>query len=222
MDLTTIHLMRHGEVDNPNGVVYGRMPGFGLTEVGKQMAQMVADYLVDEKRDITRVIASPLLRAQQSALPTAMAYRLPVEIDKHLVESASTFEGEQINKNRWALAHPRNWNRYIHPHQPSWGEPYLQTAERMSAAVSAALGQARGHEALLVSHQLPIVMVQRFLEGKPLSHNPLARRCSLASLTSLMFEGNTLVGWSYCEPAASLLTQAQDITPGASQAAIRR
>ncbi|MFQ9337269.1 MAG: histidine phosphatase family protein, partial [Varibaculum sp.] len=44
-NLTTIHLMRHGEVDNPDGVLYGRLPGYHLTDLGKQMAQMSAEYL---------------------------------------------------------------------------------------------------------------------------------------------------------------------------------
>lgn len=222
MTFTTIHLLRHGEVDNPNGVMYGRLPGYGLTPLGKEMAQTVADYLVEEGADITTVIASPLLRAQQTATPTAKAYGLRVEADARLVEADSAFEGMQINKNRWALAHPRNWHLYTHPHRPSWGEAYNDIAARMSAAVASAVREARGHEALLVSHQLPIVTVQRFLDGKPLSHNPLKRQCSLASLTSLTFDGDTLVGWKYSEPAADLLAQARDMTPGASQAAVAR
>ena len=222
MEFTTVHLMRHGEVDNPQGVLYGRLPSFGLTPLGKEMAQEVADYLVAERRDITHVIASPLLRAQQTALPTARAYDLPIEIDPRLMEAGNDFEGKQINKNRWALLHPRNWPLYGHPNRPSWGEPYADIASRMTAAVSSALEEARGHEALLVSHQLPIVMVQRFLEGRPLSHIPTNRQCALASLTSLLFEGNTLVGWSYVEPAMALVEEAEDMNPGNSKAETRR
>lgn len=222
MEITTVHLMRHGEVDNPDGVLYGRKTGFGLTALGVEMAQTVADFLVAEQRDITNVIASPLLRAQESALPTSIAYGVPIQTDRRLVEAGSKFEGMQINKNRWALAHPRNWKHFVRPHQPSWGEPYFAIAERMTAVVSTALEEARGHEALVVSHQLPIVTVQRFLEGKPLSHLPTHRRCALASLTSLMFEDNTLVGWSYCEPAEELVKAAHDMSPGSSKAALHR
>ena len=222
MSFTTIHLMRHGEVDNPDGVLYGRLPGFGLTTLGKEMAQTVAEFLVAEGADITHVIASPLLRAQQTAAPTAKAYGLRVEADPRLIEAGSEFEGRQINKNRWALAHPRNWHLYTRPNEPSWGEPYKVIARRMSSAVASAVEEARGHEALLVSHQMPVVMMQRFLDGKPLSHNPLNRQCSLASLTSLTFDGDVLVGWNYEEPALALLEAAQDMTPGASKAAVRR
>ena len=70
MDRTIIHVMRHGEVDNPDGVLYGRLPGFGLTELGHQMAARAAQYLVESGADIARVISSPLLRAQLTAAPT--------------------------------------------------------------------------------------------------------------------------------------------------------
>ncbi|WRS30387.1 histidine phosphatase family protein [Actinomycetaceae bacterium MB13-C1-2] len=222
METTTIHLLRHGEVNNPEGVLYGRLPGYGLTPLGEEMAQVVADFLVDQGSDITHVIASPLLRAQLTATPTALAYDLPVETDPRLVEVGNAFEGQQINKNRLILAYPRNWKLYAHPNRPSWGEPYGQVLSRMSSAISSALEEARGHEALLVSHQSPIVMVQRFLDRKPLSHNPLSRRCSLASLSSLVFEGNTLVGWYYNEPAKELLKRAQDMVPGTSEAEIKK
>ncbi len=222
MQTTTVHLLRHGEVDNPEGVVYGRLPGYGLTPLGLKMGQAVADYLVRQERDITRVVASPLLRAQQTARPTAEAYGLPIESDPNLIEADNCFEGVQVNKNRWMLAHPKNWKHYTRLHEPSWGEPYKEILHRMEAAVSSALEGARGHEALVVSHQLPIVVMQRFLAGKPLSHSPLNRECSLASLTSLLFEENTLVGWSYSEPAHKLLGEASDMNPGSSKAAIRR
>ena len=222
MAYTTVHLLRHGEVDNPEGILYGRLKGFGLTPLGKEMANTVADFLVDQGADITAVIASPLLRAQQTAAPTARAYGLAVEADPRLIEAGNEFEGMQVNKNRWALAHPRYWPRYRDPFLPSWGEPYAQISQRMAAAIAAAAQQARGHEALLVSHQLPIVTVQRFLEGKALAHNPLWRQCSLASLTSVTFDGDQLVGWNYTEPAIGLLVEAADMNPGASGAGTRR
>ena len=71
-----IHVMRHGEVDNPDGILYGRLPGYGLTDLGLEMAEAVAEYFVDSGADITHVVASPLLRAQMSAAPTALSYEL--------------------------------------------------------------------------------------------------------------------------------------------------
>ena len=221
MVMTTVHLMRHGEVDNPDGLLYGRLPSFGLTGLGEQMAHAVADYLVAEDHDIVNVTASPLLRAQQSAAPTAEAYDLPIDCDPRLIEAGSEFEGRNIVGDRWELARPRNWHLYRRPFLPSWGEPYQDIRSRMSAAISTAIDEASGHEALLVSHQMPIVMVQRFVQGLRLAHSPLNRRCALASLTSLHFDGRTLVSWDYAEPAAGLVARARDVSAGKSNVAQR-
>lgn len=222
MTTTIIHVMRHGEVDNPDGVLYGRLPGFGLTRRGHLMARAVAESFREQQRDIVAVIASPLLRAQQTAAPMARAFDLPVQCDPRLIEATSVFEGEPVNANRLELLHPRNWRHYIRPLEPSWGEPYAEVASRMSAAVSSALQQAKGHEAVLVSHQMPVVSLVRFAQGKPLAHSPLARQCSLASVSSFIFHDNTLVGVTYEEPAAHLLDGAEDMTPGASVACLKR
>lgn len=221
MDRTIIHVMRHGEVDNPDGVLYGRLPGFGLTELGHAMAAR-AEYLVDSGADIARVISSPLLRAQLTAAPTAAAYDLGIQSDPRLIESDNVFEGLPVNTNRAMLANPKYFKYYCNPLRPSWGEPYRDIASRMSAALSSALREARGREALVVSHQNPIVTLTRFVNGQPLAHAPKSRHCALASITSFIFSGATLVGTSYAEPAADLVAMAKDMTPGDSQADLRR
>ncbi len=222
MEITIVHVMRHGEVDNPGGVLYERIPGFGLTDRGHAMAQRVADSLIVDGHDIARVIASPLLRAQQSAAPTARAFDLPIEADPRLIEAASPFRGVAINANRALLAQPKYWHLYTHPLRPSWGEPYREVASRMSAALSGALREARGREALVVSHQMPITTLTRFARCQVLPHSPMSRVCSLASLTSFTFDGSTLVGIAYSEPAGDLLSGAADMTPGASEASLKR
>ena len=198
------------------------LPGFGLTELGHQMAQRGAEYLVDSGADIARVISSPLLRAQLTAAPTAAAYGLSIESDARLIESDNVFEGLPVNSNRAMLAHPKYFKYYRNPLRPSWGEPYKDIASRMSAVLSHALRQARGREALVVSHQNPIVTLTRFVDGQPLAHSPKSRHCALASITSFVFAGATLVGTSYAEPAADLVALARDMTPGDSAANLRR
>ncbi|WP_165217892.1 histidine phosphatase family protein [Schaalia sp. ZJ1691] len=222
METTTIHVMRHGEVDNPDGILYGRLPGYALTERGHQMAQRVADYFTAQGADITYVVASPLLRAQLTAAPTAAAYDLTIATDPRLIEAGNVFEGLPVNSDRSVLLRPSAWKYYRNPMEPSWGEPYADIASRMKAALSAALRHARGHEALVVSHQNPITTLTRFAQRQPLAHSPMSRHCALASLTSFTFDGATLVDISYVEPAADLVAQAKDMTPGDSQAQLRR
>ena len=218
MARTTIHLMRHGEVHNPGGILYGRLPGYHLSTLGHQMAQQVADVLSASGHDITRVITSPLERARETGAPTAAAFGLAPTTDPRLIEAGNAFEGVAVNRNRWVLARPTHWSSYVNPLRPSWGEPYREIVERMRGAVVSALDLAEGHEALLVSHQLPVWSLRLFLEGRPLAHDPRRRQCALASLTSLTFEDRTLVGLAYWEPAGDLLRQARDMVPGTSSA----
>ena len=207
---TVVHLMRHGEVHNPEGVLYGRLPGYHLSDRGRRMADLVADHLADH--DVTRVIASPLERAQETAAPIAARHELDVETDVRLIEAGNHFEGLKFGVGDGSLRHPGHWPKLVNPFRPSWGEPYEQIAARMLAVVDRARAEARGHEAVLVSHQSPVWIARLKLEHRRLWHDPRKRECSLASLTSLTYDDDRLVSIAFSEPAASLL-------PGASPVA---
>lgn len=199
-ECTTVHVMRHGEVFNPEKVLYGRLPGYHLSDRGRAQAQAVANWLAD--RDIVYVVASPLERAQETAMPIAESHGLSVDTDDSLIESWNVFEGEKVAPGDGALRDPRNWPRLRNPVKPSWGEPYAEIAPRMMAAVSRARLKAAGHEAVCVSHQLPVETLRRAMTGRKLAHMPLphSRLCNLASLTSFTFDGNRLIRWGYSEP----------------------
>ncbi len=200
---TIVHMLRHGEVYNPDKVLYGRMPGYKLSELGVRMAKAAAQSLADH--DVTHLVSSPLERAQQTAEPLAAQLKLPVEIDERLIESSNLFEGKRVAAGEGALRNPRYWYLLRNPFRPSWGEAYAEVAQRMHAALLAAREAAEGHEAVCVSHQLPIWTLRRYLEHKRLWHDPRRRRCALASLTSFHFEDTRLVGIAYTEPAAHLI-----------------
>jgi broad specificity phosphatase PhoE len=200
---TTVHLLRHGEVHNPAGVLYGRLPGYRLSELGRQMAQRVADTVGD--RDITHLVSSPLERAQETARPLADALGLEVVSDPRAIESTNVFEGRRFTVRGSVLGRPSAWRALWNPFRPSWGEPYKQVAARMMAAVHDARDAARGHEAVLVSHQLPIWVTRLHVEDRRFLHNPRHRQCTLCSLTSLVFDGDRLVTLRYSEPAADLI-----------------
>lgn len=208
---TTVHLLRHGEVFNPEGVLYGRLPGFHLSERGQAMAQRVADVIGD--RDITHVVSSPLERAQETAAPLAGARGLEPELDPRVIESTSVFEGHQFGGKNNALRKPSSWRHLWNPFRPSWGEPYSEISARMLAAMDDAREAAMGHEAVVVSHQLPIWTVRRNVEKKSMLHDPRRRQCTICSLTSFHFKGEKLVGVSYSEPAADLLPAADRSAP---------
>ncbi len=196
---TTVHLLRHGEVHNPGHVLYGRLPGFGLSADGLRMAHAAAEAL--RGRDVVAVVASPLQRAQETAAPIAAVFDVAVGTDERLLESTNVFEGAPLGVGDGVLKDPRNWRHLVDPFTPSWGEPYAEVAARMLAAAMAARDRARGHEAVCVSHQLPIWTVRRFVEGRRLWHRPDRRQCGLASLTSLSWDDDELVSVTYAEPA---------------------
>ncbi len=201
MTRTIVHMLRHGEVHNPTGILYGRIPGFGLSDLGRRQALTVAEFLKD--RDITHVVSSPLQRAQETSGPIVDSHQLDLATDDRLIESTNVFEGQMVSVGAGSLRSPKHWKHLTNPFLPSWGEPYLQIAHRMLGAVHRARAAAEGHEAVCVSHQLPIWTLRRFLEAKRLWHDPRHRECSLASLTSLEFDDERLVRITYQEPAGA-------------------
>ncbi len=206
---TVVHLLRHGEVFNPSGVLYGRMPDYHLSELGREMAQRAAEAL--SGNDVAIVTASPLDRAQETALPVAESHGLSVGVDADLIEADNVFEGKKITPEE-LLKNPSYWRHLVNPFTPSWGEPYLEIAGRMRSAIGRAREQARGREAVLVSHQLPIWVARLDFEGRRFAHDPRKRQCSLASLTSLHFDDNTMTAVVYTEPSADLLPRASKAT----------
>ena len=215
---TTVHLLRHGEVHNPQGVLYGRLDGYRLSERGVAMAQRVAEHLGGRdgspRRDVVHVVASPLQRAQETAAPIAAEFGLDVGSDERFLEATNHFEGLTFGVGDGSLRRPTHWRHLWNPFRPSWGEPYTEQVARMLAGIETARKVAEGHEAVVVSHQLPIWIVRSALEGRRLWHDPRKRQCSLASLTSLRYAGDELVGIDYAEPAAALLPGASTV-PGA-------
>ena len=200
---TTVHVLRHGEVHNPSGILYGRLPGFHLSDLGRAMAERIAERLADS--DVTHVVSSPLERAQETAAPTATALGLGVDTDARLIEAGNVFEGKTFGVGDGSLRRPVHWVHLRNPLRPSWGEPYTEIAQRMLGAIATARDAARGHEALCVSHQLPIWTARSFATGRRLWHDPRKRQCALASLTSFTYVGDDLVTVSYEEPARDLL-----------------
>lgn len=201
MTRAVVHVLRHGEVYNPDHVLYGCLPGFRLSDAGADMAVLAAKHLAD--RDITYVVSSPLQRAQETAAPIAAQFGLTVALDDRLIEAANVFEGKRVLGEGGVLKKPSSWPKYRNPFRPSWGEPYREIADRMMAAALAARDEAAGHEAVMVSHQLPIVSLRRRVEGKTLWHDPRKRQCSLASITTFTFIQDEVVRVEYAEPAGT-------------------
>jgi broad specificity phosphatase PhoE len=199
-----VHVLRHGEVENPEKILYGRQPGWRLSTRGQEMAHAVAEWSQD--LNLGAIHASPLQRAQETAAPIAAKHKLEINTDERLIEAGNIFEGKKFELGSGVLRHPASWWHLRNPAKPSWGEPYTEQIERMLAAVFAARDAANGKDALVVSHQLPIWTLRSAVEGRRLIHDPRKRICTLASVTSLHLDDEGMISRvTYSEPAKHLL-----------------
>lgn len=202
--MPTVHLVRHGHVHNPDRVLYGRLPNFHLSDTGRQMADAVAEYLVETGLPVSRVIASPLQRAQETAEPIARAFALRVDTEPRIIEAGNVYEGERLPSGIRDFIHPRNWWRLRNPWKPSWGEPFKQQADRMWGAIGDAAAATPDGDTVMVSHQLPIWVARLSFGRRSFLHDPRKRECGLASITSFRFEDGEPVEMTYAVPAAHI------------------
>jgi broad specificity phosphatase PhoE len=199
-----VHVVRHGEVENPEKILYGRQPGWRLSTRGQHMAETIAEW--SETLDLGALHVSPLQRAQETATPVSQRHKIAITTDPQLIEAGNKFEGKKFDIGIGALRHPSAWRHLWNPWRPSWGEPYVEIVERMKNAIFAAHTAANGKDALCVSHQLPIWIFRSFIEGRSFLHDPRKRECTLASVTSFHIDDQGIItGFTYQEPAAHLL-----------------
>jgi len=199
-----IHFVRHGEVHNPEKILYGLQPGWKLSERGNQMAEVIAQW--SKNLNLGAIHASPLQRAQETVAPIIKSHNLKLTTDKDLIEASNIFEGKKFELGSGVLKHPKSWRYLYNPWQPSWGEPYDQIINRMLKALFSARDSAGGKDAVCVSHQLPIWILRSAVEGRRLLHDPRKLECTLASVTSFEIDNEGMISnVSYSEPARHLL-----------------
>lgn len=203
MPAQRIHLVRHGEVYNPSGVLYGRLPNFHLSETGKLMAQAAAMELKAQNFPIKAIFTSPLIRTQESAKPIEELFGLDAKTDENLIEPWNVFEGRKLSVKAVALR-PHWWWHFRNPARPAWGESFKDIINRMEEAMATASDSVKTGDVVLVTHQLPIWVMHLHLAGEKLMHDPRKRRCSLSSITSFSLTDGKLTEVSYLEPAAQV------------------
>jgi broad specificity phosphatase PhoE len=200
MPASRLHLVRHGEVFNPKHVLYGRLPGYHLSDAGHAMARAAAEHVKGLDRPVALLRCSPLQRTQESAAPFAELFELTPATEERIIEPTNVFEGKRMSR---ALRNPMNWWQLRRPSVPSWGEPYRSIADRMLAAMNDAWDAVDEGDVVLVSHQAPIWITHLAVAGIRLQHDPRTRRCALSSVTSFERVGDVWREVAYAEPAAS-------------------
>jgi broad specificity phosphatase PhoE len=194
----TIHLVRHGEVENPKGIIYGRLPGYHLSERGLKQAEAAAEHLA--RAGVAAVWASPLERAQETAEAIASRHDIQIMTDERLTESDSAFVefGRTVKTFFRSLAlSPRDWPRFHNPFRPSWGEPFAEIRSRMLSAIRDALATANGSEIVVVSHQTPVLVTRLALARRRVPPWLAFTACETGSVTSLVLEEGRVRKVSY-------------------------
>lgn len=194
----TIHLVRHGKVENPKGVIYGRIAGFHLSSLGKEQAAAAGEHL--KGRDVGAIWASPLERAQETAEAIAKHHPLiEVTTDDRLIESLNNFEGSARNL-LVLLRNPRNWWHLRNPVGPSWGETFIDIKKRMLEAIGEAVEAAGGREVIIVSHQTPTLVARFALAGRNIPPWLGFTPCQTGSVTSLTVNDGKVLSANYFAP----------------------
>jgi broad specificity phosphatase PhoE len=184
---TTILLVRHADVHNPQHVFYGRLPRFRISELGRQQAVYVRDYLADTP--IAAFYSSPMLRARLTAQVLAEAHpRAPIRRAAELTEVRTGWMGTANDRM------PARINLYDPPHSPG-DETIDDIAGRVDRLIRRLARRHRGQTICCVSHGDPIVIAHALYERLPLVLDSIRmawypQKCSV---TTLRFEEVT--GW---------------------------
>ena len=207
--MTKVSLIRHGLVHNPGGVYYGRLPGFGLAELGRAQAAAAGDYLADA--GVVAVYHSPMLRAFQTAeiVRSRCAPDAPLVECDLLNEIHSRFDGLAATEME-----KRNWDFYNEV-TPPYEQP-IDIVTRLLKFFDLARQEHPGRHVVGVSHADPIAFALLWAGDLPLSADQ--RKClidcgiaepypSPASVTTFEFadsDERKLSAFRYHAPAAYL------------------
>ncbi|HSX09025.1 MAG TPA: histidine phosphatase family protein [Candidatus Saccharimonadales bacterium] len=160
--ITTLYLVRHGEVYNPEGILYGRLPNFGLSDRGKTELTKTAEFLKDT--DISHIYSSPLKRAMESAGIIKERLNLPeICITEEIIEVETSYQGQ-----KFADLDALQSEVYLKPLSPS-DETIEQIAERMKHFLKEILENHTGQTTVAVSHGDPLVILKTIIQKKQLT-----------------------------------------------------
>lgn len=218
MTATTIHFIRHGEVFNPDHVLYERLPGFHLSQRGVRMADATGRYVAQspQMNTVAAVYCSPLERTRETAEHVVEALNrtrgqrgedpLRIVCDRRVIEARNEFRGKRIGYGDGALWKHGNWRLVTNLWKPTWGESYRQIASRMSAFAQDMIGRHAGEQIIVVSHESPIWSYRHMLETGHPEHNMLLRHTALASITSITYDcsNGKVMSITYVDPAGSV------------------
>ena len=158
---TTIYFIRHGKVHNPDNILYGRLPNFGLSEKGKLQIEKTAEFLQD--KHIDKLYASPLHRTRQTAEIIKTTLALPtIQFSDQILEVKTSYQGIKFSD-----LDDLQSEIYLKPLDAT-DETIEQIAQRMKNFLDHVIKIHTGKQIAAVSHGDPIMILQALLQHKSL------------------------------------------------------
>lgn len=158
--------VRHGEVHNPDGVIYAGLPGYGLSDLGKRQAEAAGDKLRDA--GVVAVYSSPLDRAMQTAQTIALACGVPITTDERLHEWRFWTKWAGFTWERLRDEAQDEWNAYqADPGALTEGESLAQLAGRMRSWLDDAMDAYESGTVVGVTHLEPLRAILLDLDERP-------------------------------------------------------
>jgi broad specificity phosphatase PhoE len=198
---TRLYLVRHCDVRNPDGVLYGHLPGFPLSDKGERQAAALGRFFRD--KPVRRIYSSPLERARQTAAAIAAALpgQVPVEVCDGLVEARFGHYLQGIRPRHVPYRRPLWLVHMVWPGLLPGDESVGEMAARVRRPLQRLLDDFPGEGGICVSHGDPIQAFWVEAEGRP----PYALhrlQCMKGGLLELDYTGSTLTGLTYRSPEA--------------------
>lgn len=158
---TNIFFVRHGQVHNPTGIYYGRLPRIYLSDTGKRQIEQSALFLKNKQIDL--LVVSPMLRAKQSAQIIAEALQLKtVKRSRLITEIGSYLEGKSFEESKTL-----HFNPFLSEHQREQDESFNRVAIRMTRFVKKMFYTYPGKNIVAVSHGDPLMILKATIENLP-------------------------------------------------------
>ena len=155
-----IYLIRHGEVYNPDGIIYGRLPNFGLSDKGKTEIGRTADFLLD--KHIEKIYSSPLERTRQTAEIIKNKLGIStIHFSDQLLEVKTSYQGRKFSDLDALQSEV-----YLKPLSPT-DETIKQIANRMKSFIEKLIREEKGKHIVVCSHGDPIMILKAAIEKKP-------------------------------------------------------
>ena len=198
---TRIHVIRHADVENPHRLLYGHLPGFPLSALGRAQAAAVGERLSGE--GIHRIVHSPLARAVETARIINENLKEPAALEPEPELREADFSRYLQGLPYWQIPLRRPlW--FVHKARRGivpGDESIEDLGRRVLDVVSRIAREHPGETAAVVSHADPIQAAWILLDGRAHNEREMYRKgVDKAGMLTLELEDDKPLSWEYTAP----------------------